>query len=306
MANLLRMVVRPLAQSGSILYDLGIAYRIEPDSNSVNSANFLLKMANLIGGSHLPMNYALDFIYYTVRPAGTYIASHQHHCHELVYYREGCGSTRIRQTDHVINGGRFALIHPLSPHDETHDTDGDVFFIGFSYPDSGIPLPEGVFEDPEGPGSALYAILDRMKDEMAEQRPYRSEQLNLLTGMAVIELARRFRSAAPPNNAAERLHYARRYMDEHFQQKVNLEYLADLSGYSYDRFRHLFKEAVGVPPLQYLHAKRLEHACRLLRHTGKPLWEIAEESGFGGSAPFSTLFHRAYGMTPREYRSRLT
>lgn len=248
------------------------------------------------------MNCNLDFIYYTVRPAGTIIAPHQHHSHELVYYLKGRGTTRIKQDTFDIRDSRYAVIHPRTAHDERHEIDCDVFFIGFTLTEPSIRLPEGVFDDPDGLSSPLFTLMDRMKEEMASQRPYRSEQLNLLTGMCVIELARRFRAPAPSGSAAERVHYACRYMEEHFQQKVNLEYLADLSGYSYDRFRHLFKEAVGVPPLQYLYAKRLEHACRLLRQTDRPLGDIAEESGFSGSAPFSTLFHRAYGMTPREYR----
>lgn len=252
------------------------------------------------------MNCSLDFMYHTVRPAGTAIAPHQHHCFELVYYLTGLGSTRIRETPFPIRAGRYALIHPHTLHDERHEADCEVLFIGFTLPDSAMYLPEGVFDDPGGCGSPLYDLLSRLKDEMAGQQPYRSERLNLLAGLAVIEHARRFGAPVRANGAAERLHYARRYMDEHFQTKVNLEYLADLCGYSYDRFRHLFKETVGVPPLQYLQARRLEHACHLLRRTDLPLGRVAEQSGFGGAAAFSSLFHRTFSVPPKEYRRRYT
>ncbi|MNG21073.1 Exoenzyme S synthesis regulatory protein ExsA [compost metagenome] len=75
-----------------------------------------------------------------------------------------------------------------------------------------------------------------------------------------------------------------------------------MADYSYDRFRHLFKQTYGVSPGEYILNKRIKHAIELLLHTHISITSIAMECGFSTDAQFCTLFKREIGESPRSYR----
>ncbi|MNR34949.1 Exoenzyme S synthesis regulatory protein ExsA [compost metagenome] len=77
-----------------------------------------------------------------------------------------------------------------------------------------------------------------------------------------------------------------------------------MADYSYDRFRHLFKETYGVSPSEYILSRRIHHAMDLLRHTNTSITSIALECGFSTDAQFCTIFKREMGETPRAYRTK--
>lgn len=63
-----------------------------------------------------------------------------------------------------------------------------------------------------------------------------------------------------------------------------------------------FRAAFGHGPAEEFRARRLELAKRLLEETGLTAAEIAARVGGGGVQAFTTLFRRACGCTPGEYR----
>ena len=60
---------------------------------------------------------------------------------------------------------------------------------------------------------------------------------------------------------------------------------------------------VGVSPAAYHLSLRLGAARLTLRQPGFDVTKTAQQHGFSSSQHFSTLFRRAYGVTPREWRS---
>jgi len=79
--------------------------------------------------------------------------------------------------------------------------------------------------------------------------------------------------------------------------------LAKLAGMSLSSFAHRFKEAAGVPPLQYSLRLRLERAASLLRCAhAMPVKELAASLGFEDSFYFSRLFRKRYGLSPAAWR----
>jgi AraC-like DNA-binding protein len=65
----------------------------------------------------------------------------------------------------------------------------------------------------------------------------------------------------------------------------------------------------GAPSLgSYLWRRRVEVSAEILRVPGaasRTLTQIALDLGFSSSAHFSTLFRKAFGVTPSEYRRRV-
>lgn len=245
----------------------------------------------------------LDFLFFSKRNQNQYIPLHIHQCYELVYYF-GTGETKIGSTKYSFKPNTFALISPHVEHDERQDTNADVLYIGFHCDNKNIKGLNGIFEDDKN--QTIYNHILRMKQEFLQQKDFFSEMLNLLVGELAIHLHRLIGNKKFQKQHEDRMHYVLKYMDEHFRQKIAVESLAKMAGYSYDRFRHLFKEKHGVAPLQYLYTNRIEYAksC-LLKNRQMLISEIALNSGFVNDAQFCSMFKRATGMTPKKYREQI-
>lgn len=93
------------------------------------------------------------------------------------------------------------------------------------------------------------------------------------------------------------------YIDQHLAEPLALGELAALAALSEYHFARMFRSSFGMPPHQYLLARRLEQACRLLRGSRLPLGEIALACGFSSASHFANRFRAALGGTPGEYRA---
>lgn len=65
-----------------------------------------------------------------------------------------------------------------------------------------------------------------------------------------------------------------------------------------------FREAIGVSPLAYLQALRVERARQLLEATRLPVTEVAERVGYADVGHFRRVFRREAGLAPGDYRKR--
>ncbi len=92
------------------------------------------------------------------------------------------------------------------------------------------------------------------------------------------------------------------YLQEHFDEEPSLADLAALIDRSPWHFVRAFKASTGLPPHRYLVTLRVERAKEMLAGTDKSITEIAHACGFASSQHMATLFRRAVGTTPTEYR----
>jgi len=78
--------------------------------------------------------------------------------------------------------------------------------------------------------------------------------------------------------------------------------LARTAGLSNTRFRVIFKRFAGLSPIRYIHRRRIEQACILLRQTDQPIKQIGAACGFREEPFFYRVFHQLTGTTPNNYR----
>ncbi|AZN38330.1 helix-turn-helix domain-containing protein [Paenibacillus albus] len=249
------------------------------------------------------MNGKLDFFYYSTYESDTYVDFHNHQCFELVYYADGYGQMNLNGSLLDYVPGSMTLTRPLYTHDERHDAPTEVLFFGFSYDDYPISLVNGLYYDNED--KEMLKLLTRMRAELIGGKPHYMERLNLMVNEAIILLAR-FDSAGATkrekDTAADKLFFARRYMDENFSRPINIRTMSELAGYSQDHFRHLFKEVTGTSPGNYLLRRRLEHSRILLLSTELTVSDIGADCGFSTTSQFIQLFKQHLGATPLQYR----
>lgn len=77
-------------------------------------------------------------------------------------------------------------------------------------------------------------------------------------------------------------------------------------GLSYESFRKRFAQIGGESPGQYQKRRRLDWACAAIYHGERSMKEIAHELEFCDVFHFSKAFKQVVGMTPSEYRRRVT
>jgi AraC family transcriptional regulator len=92
-------------------------------------------------------------------------------------------------------------------------------------------------------------------------------------------------------------------IEEHLERPLDLGRLAEEAGYSAYHATRLFKELVGIPPSEYLRARRLSHAALGLRDGRRQVNETAVDVGFETHAGFTRAFSRQFGETPSRYRA---
>jgi AraC family transcriptional regulator len=93
------------------------------------------------------------------------------------------------------------------------------------------------------------------------------------------------------------------YVEEHLGAGLTLEQMAAVAHLSVYHFARQFKAATGVPPHQYILARRVDRAQQLLQGDGDhSLAEIAARAGFSDQSQFSHHFKRVVGVTPGQFR----
>ena len=93
------------------------------------------------------------------------------------------------------------------------------------------------------------------------------------------------------------------YVEEHLDPGPTLEQMAAIARLSPNYFVSQFRRATGLPPHQYVIARRVERAKQILQ-TGSDfsLAEVAAHAGFSDQSQFSHHFKRTVGVTPGQFR----
>lgn len=90
------------------------------------------------------------------------------------------------------------------------------------------------------------------------------------------------------------------YMKHHLSENLSLEELARAGCLSPFHMARLFTREIGVPPHVYQVQLRLNKALELLR-SGKPVSDVALETGFFDQSHFTRAFKKKFGLTPGQY-----
>jgi AraC family transcriptional regulator len=130
-----------------------------------------------------------------------------------------------------------------------------------------------------------------------------------LGNVLAVHLLRHFaapgRDAAGPRDAlpGRTLRAVVEYIQEHLDAELTLDHLAGVAHLSPYHFARLFKNSTGLPPHQYVIARRVERAKDLLRGRDRfPLAELATEVGFSSQSHLTRHFKRLVGVTPGRFR----
>jgi AraC family transcriptional regulator len=147
----------------------------------------------------------------------------------------------------------------------------------------------------------------RLCEECSAPRTSSSMLANALGTVILLELGRYLEDA--------QLHAQRRHgglsprnlrrVTEHVAAspgRTGVAELAGLCGLSRHHFMRAFRLSTGLTVAKYVEAARISRSKSLLVAGEQPVREIAARLGFPSAAAFATVFRRATGRTPSDYR----
>ena len=117
-------------------------------------------------------------------------------------------------------------------------------------------------------------------------------------GYKILALA--FASPKPENSLSERF---RALVDERLSDSsLTPANLAACLGIHPTTLTRNIRSAMGMTPLDYIIAYRLQQAMSLIRTTSASFKEIARDTGFANANYFAKVFRRKFGCSPSEFR----
>lgn len=92
------------------------------------------------------------------------------------------------------------------------------------------------------------------------------------------------------------------YLQEHLDQALDVEALAQVAHLSPFHFHRVFRALVGETAMEHVRRLRLERAARQLKSTAVPVVQVAFAAGYEAQEAFTRAFAARFGVPPAEYR----
>lgn len=106
------------------------------------------------------------------------------------------------------------------------------------------------------------------------------------------------------NHGDEGIHKVQDYIEEHYEDKITIDSLANLINTGRRTFERRFKEATNNTPIEYIQRVRIEAAKKSFEASRKNVSEIMFDVGYTDTKAFRDTFKKITGLTPIEYRNK--
>lgn len=100
-----------------------------------------------------------------------------------------------------------------------------------------------------------------------------------------------------------RLSPALEHIFKHYNEKISIPKLAEISNMSITNFRRIFTKSMGISPIDYLNKVRIHMTSVLLATSSLFIVEISVLSGFESLSNFNRHFKALMKKAPRDWRS---
>ena len=229
-----------------------------------------------------------------------------------IWVLDGHGVFRDEQgQSHPVKAGDFIQLPSGKSHGVIHDSDGKWMEFFFHVP---APMYRSMTE--MGIGYTWMPVLPLGLDDalMAQASAY----LELLGGdeqdlsialdatHGLMTAIHRQVTIAPQHEQMRGLILnACLLLAENLDSRVDVETLVKRWGMSlsYERFRKIFRQKVGMSPGEYRIRRRMDLARKLIAQDGLSNKDVAYSLGYADPFVFSRQFHRYVGMSPSQFRA---
>lgn len=224
----------------------------------------------------------------------------------------GQGTVTIENVTHELHAGDHVFLDCRRPyaHESSDEQPWELLWVHFygkameGYSEYFIRHQRPHIFHP--PGSSPFPALIQQILELERTRSANRELLedDLLHRLVTCLLTCPLTGDTSESSISIKIQEIRRYLDEHFTDKLSLDELANRFYISKYHMSREFKKAFGTTLVSYLTSQRITKAKEMLRFTDLQIETIARECGIEDNSYFNKVFQKAEGITAREYRRK--
>ncbi len=96
------------------------------------------------------------------------------------------------------------------------------------------------------------------------------------------------------------------YIETNLSNKLSLDELADIAGFSKYHFLRIFKQETGSRLFEHIQNRRMARAAKLLLFTQQNILDIALMYRFDSQEAFTRAFKKEYNLSPGRYRKAMS
>ncbi len=164
--------------------------------------------------------------------------------------------------------------------------------------------PHLISNDPE-----LQKIIKKIFEEHQNQAPMYQEVVNSLVSVLLANITRiwyvnqqnQHNESSQTNDSVQ---IAISYMNKHLAEKLTLNDVCSVVGYSEAYFNRMFHKSTGKSVIEFLNYLRCNQALYLIQNSDYSVGQVAVMSGFNNMSYFSRKFQEINGITPSEAKQR--
>lgn len=167
------------------------------------------------------------------------------------------------------------------------------------------------------PGNNLHTLLEKQINELINEYNNKALGYKLILKARLYDLAGNLLRHMPKNTQPDeevnnqkeailRLDKVFQYINENYQNKIDLNDITKAAGLSKYYFTRFFKENVGVTFIDYLNSLRIAKSEHFLMNSNESIIEIAYKCGFNSVKTFNRVFKKIKGSSPVAYKKAIT
>lgn len=232
-----------------------------------------------------------------------------HHWHddvEFLYIRKGHFELVIDGKTRLLGANDFILIAPNCihggiPHHCIYECILIQASLFHSLPDLSISLIKNSFQLVKQETHFYYNELVKILKE--KKNLYKISALGVLCQLLgfVMEESNSQKIDKKIISTDTKMKEVFAYIYHHFSEKITLEQLASIAGFTSHYFCEYFFRITGKSPIEYVNYYRIEKAIEYLSYQRYSITETAYFCGFSDVSYFIRVFKKFRNITPRQY-----
>lgn len=260
-----------------------------------------------ISANPLPFIFHLD----RITDIDDYTYSNWHVNIELLYFVKGSGIAVCDDSKIEVTKGDIVIINSNIPHSFFSEGGMEYYCL---IPDSNFCRLNGIESDTLKftplirNDETAKGLFDNVVSEFTGTAPFREAGIRSSVLSLLLYITRNYtenQSAGLTASSEEGVRLAVSYICANFSNKISVDTLASISGFSKYYFLREFKRITGETPVIFINRIRCENAKRLLRSGALSIREVCEQCGFENLSYFSKTFKKHFGISPKQYTSTI-
>lgn len=175
------------------------------------------------------------------------------------------------------------------------------FEPGSTYPQLPILASKDCLHRQAGCFSIIHEKMKIIGKQWAEKTPYFELYASSMLIEILIHINRELDRADIPPIKIRYVESMKRYIQEHYREKITKEILAEVIQKSPNHTATLFSSITGQTISNYVHSIRMKTAVYMLEESELKITEISEFLGYNDVSYFSRIFKQIIGVSPSDY-----